>query len=102
MLYNDPACTAYLTTPLRVAAFPLARRRFVDPDSDHHNHATIAIRMNITVPRIPCAIVSVDVQDILGSHVVRLSSQTRVAQQPSLPIDLHLFSSLAAHILPPA
>lgn len=28
---------------------------FVDADVDHHNHATISIRMNFTVPRLPCA-----------------------------------------------
>lgn len=43
---------------------------------DHGNtvgsddHATITINMNITVPKMPCALTSVDVQDIMGSHVV--------------------------------
>lgn len=36
---------------------------------DHHNHATISIRMNFTVPAMPCAVTSVDVQDVMGSHV---------------------------------
>lgn len=44
---------------------------YVDPDIDHHNHATIMIRMNFTVPRMPCAVTSVDVQDVMGSHIVR-------------------------------
>jgi len=43
---------------------------FVDSDIEHHSHATIAIRMNFTVPAMPCAVTSVDVQDIMGSHVV--------------------------------
>jgi hypothetical protein len=43
---------------------------YVDPDIDHHNHATISIRMNFTVPRMPCAVTSVDVQDVMGSHIV--------------------------------
>jgi hypothetical protein len=41
---------------------------FVDSAVDAHTHATIAIRMNFTVPRMPCAVTSVDVQDIMGSH----------------------------------
>ena len=41
---------------------------YVDPDVDHHNHATISIRMNFTVPRMPCAVTSVDVQDVMGSQ----------------------------------
>jgi len=43
---------------------------YVDPHVDHSHHATISIHMNFTVPRMPCAITSVDVQDVMGSHIV--------------------------------
>ncbi len=29
---------------------------YVDSDVDHSTHATISIRMNFTVPRMPCAV----------------------------------------------
>lgn len=43
---------------------------YVDPDIDHHQHATVNIKMNFTVPRLACAVTSVDVQDVMGAHIV--------------------------------
>ena len=51
-------------------------------------HAMLTINMNITVPRIPCALVSVDAQDIMGSHVVDVGGKlhkTRVDPESILP-----------------
>lgn len=39
-------------------------------DIDPHNDAMIMIQMNISCPSIPCALLSVDAQDIMGTHVV--------------------------------
>lgn len=48
---------------------------FVNPDTEQHSHATISIRMNFTVPAMPCAITSVDVQDVMGSHIMDYGGQ---------------------------
>lgn len=49
---------------------------FVDHTEDTGNdHAEIHINMNITVPAIPCAIVSVDAQDVMGTHVMDVKGQ---------------------------
>ncbi len=34
------------------------------------DHALLQINMNITLPAVPCAVLSVDAQDVMGSHVV--------------------------------
>lgn len=47
---------------------------FVDQAKDlDKTHATIRINMDIIVPKIPCAIVSVDAQDVMGSHIIDIS-----------------------------
>lgn len=49
----------------------ITQEMFVDAPMDHEGqHAMLQINMNISMPQIPCAILSVDAQDIMGSHVV--------------------------------
>eukprot|EP00808_Paulinella_micropora_P030488 g10501.t1 len=44
---------------------------FVDDTEDTGNaHAMLQINMNISMPAIPCVVISVDAQDVMGSHVV--------------------------------
>jgi hypothetical protein len=33
-------------------------------------HATIGIRLNMTAPGMPCAVASLDVQDVMGGHIL--------------------------------
>jgi len=49
----------------------ISHEMFVDSavDARGTNHM-LQINLNITVPKIPCAVVSVDAQDVMGSHVV--------------------------------
>ena len=37
-----------------------------------HGAETIGINMDIVLPKVPCDIVSVDVQDVTGRHVVNV------------------------------
>jgi hypothetical protein len=49
---------------------------FVDSTQDTGNqHAMIQINMNISIPKLPCAIVSVDAQDVMGAHVVDVGGE---------------------------
>jgi len=52
----------------------VSSQMFVD-NRDHASikgldHALLQINMNISVPAVPCAVISVDAQDVMGSHVV--------------------------------
>lgn len=64
---------------------------FVDATPDTGNaHSMIRINMNITVPQIPCAVVSVDAQDVMGSHVVDVGGElkkTRLSAQGKVQME---------------
>lgn len=65
----------------------------VDSTPDTNNqHSMLQINMNITVPRIPCAVVSVDAQDIMGSHVIDVGGKlhkTRLDKDGNTRGDFH-------------
>eukprot|EP00457_Paulinella_chromatophora_P008074 gb/GEZN01008101.1/.p1 GENE.gb/GEZN01008101.1/~~gb/GEZN01008101.1/.p1 ORF type:complete len:331 (-),score=47.64 gb/GEZN01008101.1/:447-1439(-) len=49
----------------------LNHEMFVDATEETGNeHAMLQINMNISMPAIPCIVISVDAQDVMGSHVV--------------------------------
>jgi len=43
---------------------------FVDGSFANEKGQMLQINMNITVPHMPCAVVSIDAQDVMGSHVL--------------------------------
>jgi hypothetical protein len=45
------------------------------PRDTGNTHAEIIINMNVTFPKLPCAIVSVDAQDVMGSHVLDVGGE---------------------------
>jgi len=50
----------------------------------------LQINMNISAPRLPCAVVSIDAQDVMGSHVVDVGGKlhkTRLAEDGSVKRD---------------
>lgn len=49
----------------------VAPHEFLGDDS----HADIHINLNITLPELPCAVTSVDAQDVMGSHVVDVGGE---------------------------
>jgi len=49
---------------------------YVDAHQDTGpDHAMIHINLNMTLPRMPCAVTSVDAQDIMGTHVVDVGGE---------------------------
>lgn len=64
---------------------------FVDspPLADIHG-GELQINMNITMPNVPCAILSVDAQDIMGTHVVDVGGElhkTRLDAEGNIKLD---------------
>jgi len=51
-------------------------KMFVDKTLEMGNeHSTIRININITVPAVPCAVVSLDAQDVMGGHIVDVGGE---------------------------
>jgi hypothetical protein len=71
-----------LRLPLMISLTTLLSTRF------HSDHAMLRINVNITVPEIPCAVVSVDSQDVMGGHTVDVGGnlkKTRVDRVTLIP-----------------
>jgi len=64
----------FLSEFLSYLAVQRTSEMFVDVTKDS-GHAMIQINMNISVPKLPCAVVSVDAQDVMGSHVVDVGGE---------------------------
>lgn len=84
----------FLTETASFAEVRTEHTMLVDaPDDPQHDHATMQINMNITMHRVPCAVLSVDAQDALGSHVLDVGGElhkTRLAADGSdrgVPVD---------------
>jgi len=51
---------------------------YVDSHIDTGNsHAMLRININISVPAVPCSVVSVDAQDVMGAHVLDVGGELR-------------------------
>lgn len=53
------------------------------------DHALLQINMNISLPAVPCAVLSVDAQDVMGSHVVDVGGtlhKTRIDLKTMQPL----------------
>jgi len=49
---------------------------YVAPTLEKGNeHATIRINVNMTLPAVPCAVVSLDAQDVMGGHIVDVAGE---------------------------
>jgi len=56
----------------------ITQEMFVEESKYRGNdHELLQINLNITVPAVPCAVVSVDAQDIMGSHVVDVGGELK-------------------------
>jgi len=56
----------------------LSYQMYVDSHIDTGNdHAMLQINLNLTLPSAPCAVVSVDVQDVMGGHIVDIGGELK-------------------------
>jgi len=59
---------SYLTPEVR-------HTMYVDNAFDAAGHGVVQINLNITTPACPCALLSVDLQDVMGGHIVDQGGQ---------------------------
>jgi len=56
----------------------LSSQFYVDSHIDTGNyHAMLQININISLPSCPCAVISVDAQDVMGGHIVDVGGELR-------------------------
>lgn len=72
---------------------------YVDaPRDTADSHAMIQINLNITLHQVPCAILSVDAQDIMGTHIVDVGGELRKSRLSSMGLPM---VDSAGYPLPP-
>jgi len=61
----------FVTEFVAFTTLQTAASLYVDaPDKADDDYENIKINLNMTLHRVPCAVLSVDVQDVMGTHVV--------------------------------